>query len=246
MHGLSGCKLFPFRQTAIGLSLILSRLGTIVAPSLGLLAKYHYVIPPLVYGGFSVLSGSLCLLLPETRRRELPDSVSEAVSSRWEAKVKTGWGGGGGARHWQGRSVSTPVQWNIFRWPGRMINGSVVAADVPDTVARSCHAHLVLFFPFTSQKKEHRRWQKQQRMSFSKAGMLDSVQWRHCGLLGRWHWAFITRQHDVQRRNVTRHFSPLTFTSCTAAVTKTSPPLFLNFINSICIIHVELTLTRLL
>ncbi|XP_075876748.1 solute carrier family 22 member 13-like [Nelusetta ayraudi] len=77
-------ELFPtsIRQTAIGLSSILSRLGTIVAPSLGLLARYHHVIPPLVYGGLSFISAALCFLLPETRRRELPDSVSEAVSSR--------------------------------------------------------------------------------------------------------------------------------------------------------------------
>lgn len=92
MHCLSGCASFCFRQTAIGLSSILSRLGTIVAPSLGLLARYHHVIPPLVYGGLSFISAALCFLLPETRRRELPDSVSEAVSSRWEAQVKTSQG----------------------------------------------------------------------------------------------------------------------------------------------------------
>lgn len=92
MHCLSLCESFRFRQTAIGLSSILSRLGTIVAPSLGLLAKYHYAIPPLVYGGLSFISGALCLLLPETRRTELPDSVNEAVSSRWEVKSSRGGG----------------------------------------------------------------------------------------------------------------------------------------------------------
>lgn len=79
------CLCFCCRQTAVGLIIIVSRTGSILAPSLTLLARYHFAIPTTVYGSLTFVSGALCFLLPETRRKELPDLISDAVDkdNRW-------------------------------------------------------------------------------------------------------------------------------------------------------------------
>lgn len=76
------CVFLCFRQTVIGLAAIFCQLGTIVAPSLNLLSAYNSIIPIAIYGSLPLLSGILCFMLPETRRKELPDSISDAVGKR--------------------------------------------------------------------------------------------------------------------------------------------------------------------
>uniref|UniRef100_A0A673B6S7 Solute carrier family 22 member 13a n=1 Tax=Sphaeramia orbicularis TaxID=375764 RepID=A0A673B6S7_9TELE len=73
-------ELFPttVRQTATGLSSISGRSGAIVAPLLNITAMYHWIIPILVSSSLTFISGGLGFMLPETRRRELPDSIDEA------------------------------------------------------------------------------------------------------------------------------------------------------------------------
>lgn len=41
-------------------------------------STYNRTLPYLVLGGFSVLGGLICLLLPETALENLPESVAEA------------------------------------------------------------------------------------------------------------------------------------------------------------------------
>uniref|UniRef100_A0A3Q0RM86 Solute carrier family 22 member 13a n=1 Tax=Amphilophus citrinellus TaxID=61819 RepID=A0A3Q0RM86_AMPCI len=70
-----------FRPTATALGSISARLGSLLAPLLNMLAMYHSAIPIVVFSCLTLLGGALGFLLPETKRRELPETAEEAESN---------------------------------------------------------------------------------------------------------------------------------------------------------------------
>uniref|UniRef100_A0A3B4WJJ4 Solute carrier family 22 member 13a n=1 Tax=Seriola lalandi dorsalis TaxID=1841481 RepID=A0A3B4WJJ4_SERLL len=67
------------RQTATALGAISGRTGGLLAPLLNILAMYHWVIPITVFSSLTLVSGALGFLLPETRRKELPETKLSAL-----------------------------------------------------------------------------------------------------------------------------------------------------------------------
>ncbi|KAL5004945.1 hypothetical protein ScPMuIL_018401 [Solemya velum] len=81
-------ELYPtnIRNTGLGVSSALSRLGGMLAPFAETLATYIIWGPGLIFGVMCLLAGALLTRLPETRGYELPDSMEEL--SGWYKSMK--------------------------------------------------------------------------------------------------------------------------------------------------------------
>ncbi|XP_061550707.1 solute carrier family 22 member 13-like [Phycodurus eques] len=84
-------ELFPTsaRQTAVSFGAIAMRGAGLLAPLVNMLAVYHVSLPIIIFSSLTVFTAALGFLLPETRRKELPESASEVADNRNVSK-KTG------------------------------------------------------------------------------------------------------------------------------------------------------------
>ncbi|XP_043931329.1 solute carrier family 22 member 6-A-like [Protopterus annectens] len=83
-------ELYPtvVRQTGMGFTNIMARIGAMIAPMVQMTADYFQFLPLVIYGMAPVLSGIIAYFLPETLNMPLADTVDEVENSRiviaWE------------------------------------------------------------------------------------------------------------------------------------------------------------------
>nr|XP_055119143.1 solute carrier family 22 member 7 isoform X1 [Symphalangus syndactylus] len=72
-------ELYPtvLRQTGMGLTALVGRLGGSLAPLAALLDGVWLSLPKLTYGGIALLAAGTALLLPETRQEQLPETIQD-------------------------------------------------------------------------------------------------------------------------------------------------------------------------
>ncbi|XP_004674069.1 PREDICTED: solute carrier family 22 member 7 [Condylura cristata] len=77
-------ELYPtvLRQTGMGLTALVGRLGGSLAPLAALLDGVWLSLPQLAYGGTALLAAGTALLLPETRQAQLPETIQDVERKR--------------------------------------------------------------------------------------------------------------------------------------------------------------------
>ncbi|XP_072034540.1 organic cation transporter protein-like [Amphiura filiformis] len=65
------------RQVTLGGGSFSARIGAVLAPFLIFLGDFHDYLPMTILGILAVTAGIICLSLPETRNRALPDTIQE-------------------------------------------------------------------------------------------------------------------------------------------------------------------------
>jgi OCT family organic cation transporter-like MFS transporter 4/5 len=70
----------PMRSTGVGLSVALARLGGVWAPQINVLSSTlgSIYVPFIIFSVLSLVSGILCIMLPETLNKQLPETLSQA------------------------------------------------------------------------------------------------------------------------------------------------------------------------
>lgn len=71
------------RQTGMGLTALVGRLGGSLAPLVALLDGVWLSLPKLTYGGIALLAACTALLLPETRQAQLPETIQDVERRRY-------------------------------------------------------------------------------------------------------------------------------------------------------------------
>ncbi|XP_013173239.1 PREDICTED: organic cation transporter protein-like isoform X1 [Papilio xuthus] len=72
-------ELFPtvVRNSGVGLASTVARIGSMVAPFVATLRLTYFWLPPLAFGIVPLIGAGLCLVLPDTRGKKLPDTLDE-------------------------------------------------------------------------------------------------------------------------------------------------------------------------
>ncbi|XP_052047814.1 solute carrier family 22 member 7 [Apodemus sylvaticus] len=72
-------ELYPtvLRQTGLGATSLMGRLGASLAPLAALLDGVWLLLPKLAYGGIALLAACTALLLPETKMAQLPETIHD-------------------------------------------------------------------------------------------------------------------------------------------------------------------------
>uniref|UniRef100_A0A8C3SQP7 Major facilitator superfamily (MFS) profile domain-containing protein n=1 Tax=Chelydra serpentina TaxID=8475 RepID=A0A8C3SQP7_CHESE len=72
-------ELYPtvIRQTGLGLSNTMARLGSIIAPLVKMLEEYIPFLPLIIYGAAPIISGIAATFLPETLNVPLPETIED-------------------------------------------------------------------------------------------------------------------------------------------------------------------------
>ncbi|KAK0182992.1 hypothetical protein PV327_001071 [Microctonus hyperodae] len=88
---LYSVELFPtvIRGTCVGLCVVVDAIGGISAPYILLLANYTSMAPLIFTGIVCLLSGLLCLILPETLDDDLPDTICDMMKLNNDKKCKS-------------------------------------------------------------------------------------------------------------------------------------------------------------
>ncbi|XP_015259841.1 PREDICTED: solute carrier family 22 member 5-like [Cyprinodon variegatus] len=73
------------RNTAMSSCAMFSRVGSSLSPYLLEIAKFNELLPWIIIGVLSLLSVLLCIFLPETFRKPLPDTIEQMPASQWFA-----------------------------------------------------------------------------------------------------------------------------------------------------------------
>uniref|UniRef100_A0A673C4W3 Solute carrier family 22 member 5-like n=1 Tax=Sphaeramia orbicularis TaxID=375764 RepID=A0A673C4W3_9TELE len=72
-------EIFPtvIRNTAMGCCSMAARIGTIISPFIIYLGQYYKSLPYILMGGLAIFGSTVCLILPETFGKPLPENMSQ-------------------------------------------------------------------------------------------------------------------------------------------------------------------------
>ncbi|XP_024430213.1 organic anion transporter 3 isoform X2 [Desmodus rotundus] len=81
-------ELYPtvIRQTGVGMSNLMTRMGSMMAPLVRITAEWHPFIPNVIFGTIAILGGSASLFLPETLNQPLPETLEDM--EKWSPRAK--------------------------------------------------------------------------------------------------------------------------------------------------------------